>query len=67
MPIWAIVAVYRQPEDSLKKKILKAFSPKKDWGPTDPLLREKYEKEIALETSRSDGGFFAFLKNNVCG
>uniref|UniRef100_T1GY81 Sodium-dependent nutrient amino acid transporter 1 n=1 Tax=Megaselia scalaris TaxID=36166 RepID=T1GY81_MEGSC len=67
LPIWAIVAIYRQPEDSLKEKIFQAFSPKKDWGPTDPLLREKYLKEMSLETSRTEDGFLSFVKNNVIG
>ncbi|KAL5286669.1 hypothetical protein ACFFRR_007967 [Megaselia abdita] len=68
MPIWAVIAIYRQPGGNLKEKIVKAFKPQKDWGPTDPIIREKYLKEIELEKSKETGrGFFAFIKNNVCG
>lgn len=68
MPIWAVIAVYRQPGDSWKVKFVDAFKPQKDWGPTDPLLREQYLKEIELEKSKeTESGVFAFIKSNICG
>lgn len=63
-----MIAVYRQSGSSLKVKFVNAFKPQKDWGPTDPLLREQYLKEIELEESfETESGLFAFIKNNVCG
>lgn len=68
MPAWMIIAIYRQPGSCLKEKIIGAFKPQKDWGPTDPLLRERYLKEIEMEKLKdTETGFFAFIKSNICG
>ncbi|XP_043652864.1 sodium-dependent nutrient amino acid transporter 1 isoform X2 [Drosophila teissieri] len=68
LPIWMIVAIVRDPGQSLGAKIRGAFTPKKNWGPSDPLLREQYHKEIENELTPKRGqGVWAAIKQNIFG
>ncbi|XP_073845902.1 sodium-dependent nutrient amino acid transporter 1-like isoform X2 [Musca autumnalis] len=68
VPIWIVVAVVRAPGSSLSEKLRNAFKPKHDWGPSDPLLREQYNKLIANEAIASqDLGCWGFIKKNIFG
>ncbi|XP_017068126.2 sodium-dependent nutrient amino acid transporter 1 [Drosophila eugracilis] len=68
LPLWMIVAIIRDPGQSLGAKIRGAFTPKKNWGPTDPLLREQYHKEIENELIPKRGqGVWAAIKQNIFG
>ncbi|KAH8393523.1 hypothetical protein KR200_004126 [Drosophila serrata] len=68
LPIWMIVAIIRDPGQSLGEKIRGAFTPKKNWGPTDPLLREQYNKEIENDLTPKRGkGIWAAIKQNIFG
>lgn len=68
LPIWMIVAIIRDPGESLWEKIRGAFTPKKNWGPLDPLLREQYNKEIENDLTPKRGkGIWAAIKQNIFG
>ncbi|XP_017007141.2 sodium-dependent nutrient amino acid transporter 1 isoform X1 [Drosophila takahashii] len=68
LPIWMIVAIIRDPGKTLGAKIRGAFTPKKNWGPMDPLLREQYNKEIENELTPKRGqGIWAAIKQNIFG
>lgn len=68
LPIWMVVAIVREPGNTLGEKIRGAFRPKKHWGPSDPLLREQYNKEIEHELTPKRGqGFWASIKQNILG
>ncbi|KAH8325069.1 hypothetical protein KR074_005171 [Drosophila pseudoananassae] len=68
LPIWMIVAIIRDPGKTLGAKIRGAFTPKKNWGPMDPLLREQYHKEIENDlTPRRGQGVWAAIKQNIFG
>ncbi|KAH8240806.1 hypothetical protein KR026_005755 [Drosophila bipectinata] len=68
LPIWMIVAIIRDPGTTLGAKIRGAFTPKKNWGPMDPLLREQYHKEIENDlTPRRGQGVWAAIKQNIFG
>ncbi|XP_017117023.1 sodium-dependent nutrient amino acid transporter 1 isoform X1 [Drosophila elegans] len=68
LPIWMIVAIIRDPGQSVGEKIRGAFTPKKNWGPIDPLLREQYNKEIENELTPKRGqGIWAAIKQNIFG
>eukprot|EP00099_Drosophila_melanogaster_P018612 NP_609726.1 uncharacterized protein Dmel_CG15279, isoform A [Drosophila melanogaster] len=68
LPIWMIVAIVRDPGQTLGAKIRGAFTPKKNWGPSDPLLREQYHKEIENELTPKRGqGIWAAIKQNIFG
>ncbi|KAH8266665.1 hypothetical protein KR018_008020 [Drosophila ironensis] len=68
LPIWMIVAIIRDPGRGLGQKIRGAFTPKKNWGPMDPLLREQYHKEIENELTPLRGqGVWAAIKQNIFG
>lgn len=63
-----IVAIVRDPGQTLGAKIRGAFTPKKNWGPSDPLLREQYHKEIENELTPKRGqGIWAAIKQNIFG
>lgn len=47
VPLWAIYAVLKQKGDTWGEKIRAAFQPNAEWGPTDPVRKEKYLKYIA--------------------
>ncbi|KAH8410271.1 hypothetical protein KR009_010481 [Drosophila setifemur] len=68
LPIWMVVAIVRDPGRTLGAKIRGAFTPKKNWGPMDPLLREQYHKEIENELTPKRGqGVWAAIKQNIFG
>ncbi|XP_016981709.1 sodium-dependent nutrient amino acid transporter 1 isoform X1 [Drosophila rhopaloa] len=68
LPIWMIVAIIRDPGQTVGAKIRGAFTPKKNWGPLDPLLREQYNKEIENELTPKRGqGIWAAIKQNIFG
>ncbi|XP_017060669.1 sodium-dependent nutrient amino acid transporter 1 isoform X2 [Drosophila ficusphila] len=68
LPIWMIVAIIRDPGQTLGAKIIGAFTPKKNWGPLDPLLREQYNKEIENDLAPKRGrGIWAAIKQNIFG
>nr|XP_016945680.1 sodium-dependent nutrient amino acid transporter 1 isoform X1 [Drosophila suzukii] len=68
LPIWMIVAIIRDPGKTVGAKIRGAFTPKKNWGPIDPLLREQYNKEIENELTPKRGqGIWAAIKQNIFG
>ncbi|XP_030241857.1 sodium-dependent nutrient amino acid transporter 1 isoform X2 [Drosophila navojoa] len=68
LPLWMLVAIIREPGNTLGEKICGAFRPKKNWGPTDPLLREQYNKQIEHELMPKRGqGFWASIKQNIFG
>ncbi|XP_022222627.2 sodium-dependent nutrient amino acid transporter 1 isoform X2 [Drosophila obscura] len=68
LPVWMIVAIVRYPGRTLGQKISGAFTPTKDWGPRDPLLREQYNKEIENELTPKRGqGVWAAIKQNIFG
>ncbi|XP_044572226.1 sodium-dependent nutrient amino acid transporter 1 isoform X3 [Drosophila ananassae] len=68
LPIWMIVAIIRDPGKTVGAKIRGAFTPKKNWGPMDPLLREQYHKEIENDlTPRRGQGVWAAIKQNIFG
>ncbi|KAH8323332.1 hypothetical protein KR067_005258 [Drosophila pandora] len=68
LPIWMIVAIIRDPGKTVGAKIRGAFTPKKNWGPMDPLLREQYHKEIENDLNPRRGqGVWAAIKQNIFG
>ncbi|XP_023170220.1 sodium-dependent nutrient amino acid transporter 1 isoform X2 [Drosophila hydei] len=68
LPLWMLVAIIREPGNTLGEKIRGAFRPKKNWGPSDPLLREQYNKQIEHELMPKRGqGFWASIKQNIFG
>lgn len=68
VPIWMVVAIIRQPGDTLGEKVRGSFRPKADWGPREPLLREQYNKELENENIiRSQLGFWGKIKRNILG
>ncbi|XP_030377442.1 sodium-dependent nutrient amino acid transporter 1 isoform X2 [Scaptodrosophila lebanonensis] len=68
LPLWMIIAIIRDPGKTLSEKIRGAFSPKKNWGPADPILREQYNKEIENELMPKRGrGFWPSIKQNIFG
>ncbi|EDW02819.1 GH10830 [Drosophila grimshawi] len=68
LPFWMLIAVFREPGSTLGEKIRGAFRPKKNWGPSDPLLREQYNKKIEHELTPKRGqGFWASIKQNIFG
>ncbi|EDW77462.2 uncharacterized protein Dwil_GK18075, isoform B [Drosophila willistoni] len=68
LPIWMVVAIIREPGKTWLDKIRGAFTPKKHWGPTDPLLLEQYHKEIEHELKPKRGkGFWPAIKQNIFG
>ncbi|XP_001357370.4 sodium-dependent nutrient amino acid transporter 1 isoform X2 [Drosophila pseudoobscura] len=68
LPVWMIVAIVRDPGRTLGEKITGAFTPTKNWGPLDPLLREQYHKEIDNELTPKRGqGVWPAIKQNIFG
>ncbi|XP_017860214.1 PREDICTED: sodium-dependent nutrient amino acid transporter 1 isoform X1 [Drosophila arizonae] len=68
LPLWMLVAIIREPGNTLGEKICGAFRPKKNWGPSDPLLREQYNKQIEHELMPKRGqGFWGSIKQNILG
>ncbi|XP_064553958.1 sodium-dependent nutrient amino acid transporter 1 isoform X1 [Drosophila montana] len=68
LPFWMLVAIIREPGNTWREKIRGAFKPKKNWGPSDPLLREQYNKKIEHELTPKRGqGFWASIKQNILG
>ncbi|XP_017855352.2 sodium-dependent nutrient amino acid transporter 1 isoform X2 [Drosophila busckii] len=68
LPLWMFVAIVRDPGVTLSEKIRGAFRPKKNWGPSDPLLREQYNKQIEHELMPKRGkGFWSSIKQNIFG
>ncbi|XP_069965295.1 sodium-dependent nutrient amino acid transporter 1 isoform X3 [Bactrocera oleae] len=65
VPIWAIVAIIRQPGESLTEKVYGAFRPVGNWGPSDPLLREQYNKDRAHDSSNTS--CWSKIKKNLTG
>ncbi|XP_050322560.1 sodium-dependent nutrient amino acid transporter 1 isoform X1 [Bactrocera neohumeralis] len=67
VPIWAIVAIIRQPGKSLTEKVHGAFRPESNWGPSDPLLREQYNKDVAHGNDLSNTSCWSKIKKNLTG
>ncbi|XP_054737450.1 sodium-dependent nutrient amino acid transporter 1-like isoform X2 [Anastrepha obliqua] len=67
VPIWAVVAIVRHPGGTLSEKVRGAFRPVSSWGPSDPLLREQYNKELANDSSSNTTGCWNKVKKNFCG
>ncbi|XP_011189045.2 sodium-dependent nutrient amino acid transporter 1 isoform X1 [Zeugodacus cucurbitae] len=67
VPIWAVVAIIRQPGESLSEKVHGAFRPVRNWGPSDPLLREQYNKDLAHDNDSSDTSCWSKIKRNFTG
>ncbi|KAM7342971.1 sodium-dependent nutrient amino acid transporter 1 isoform 3-T3 [Cochliomyia hominivorax] len=68
VPIWIVVGAIRAPGATWPEKLRNAFKPKYNWGPTDHLLREQYNKEIANESLANEGlGCCGFIKKNIFG
>ncbi|XP_065367457.1 sodium-dependent nutrient amino acid transporter 1 isoform X1 [Calliphora vicina] len=68
IPIWIVVAAIRAPGSTWGEKLRNSFKPKHDWGPTDPLLREQYNKEIDNESIANQGlGCWGSIKKNIFG
>ncbi|XP_037946222.1 sodium-dependent nutrient amino acid transporter 1-like isoform X2 [Teleopsis dalmanni] len=68
VPIWMCVAIIRDPGTTLAEKIRGAFSPKPNWGPSDPLLREQYKKERDNDSFiTKDSSIYGTIKKNICG
>uniref|UniRef100_A0A034WKU2 Transporter n=1 Tax=Bactrocera dorsalis TaxID=27457 RepID=A0A034WKU2_BACDO len=67
VPIWAIVAIIRQPGESLTEKVHGAFRPVSNWGPSDPLLREQYNKDLAHDNDSSNTSCWSKIKKNLTG
>uniref|UniRef100_A0A1A9W8D8 Transporter n=1 Tax=Glossina brevipalpis TaxID=37001 RepID=A0A1A9W8D8_9MUSC len=68
LPLWLIVAIIRDPGVTWREKFIGAFKPKKDWGPSDPLLREQYNKAMDNESIANQGlGCCGWIKKNIFG
>ncbi|XP_039953950.1 sodium-dependent nutrient amino acid transporter 1 isoform X2 [Bactrocera tryoni] len=67
VPIWAIVAIIRQPGKSLTEKVHGAFRPESNWGPSDHLLREQYNKDVAHGNDLSNTSCWSKIKKNLTG
>ncbi|XP_004520940.1 sodium-dependent nutrient amino acid transporter 1 isoform X1 [Ceratitis capitata] len=67
VPIWAVVAIVRQPGESLREKVSGAFQPVSSWGPSDPLLREQYNKDLANDNVTKDLSCWGKVKKNFSG
>lgn len=44
LPLWMIYAFVKAKGDTVMQKFLTSFKPTEDWGPTDPVTNEKYQK-----------------------
>lgn len=68
LPIWIVVGAIRAPGATWIEKLRNSFKPKHDWGPTDPLLREQYNKEIANDSIANEGlCCWGYIKKNIFG
>uniref|UniRef100_W8AWS8 Transporter n=2 Tax=Ceratitis capitata TaxID=7213 RepID=W8AWS8_CERCA len=67
VPIWAVVAIVRQPGESLREKVSGAFQPVSSWGPSDPLLREQYNKDLANDNVTKNLSCWGKVKKNFSG
>lgn len=72
LPIWAFVAIIRQDGLTWSEKIRGAFRPTKKWGPTDPILFEKYQKYLSNYNSNSENNtsnmnLYQRFKKNIFG
>lgn len=54
LPIWACVAIVRQPGKTFGEKVRGAFRPTADWGPVDPINYERYRKLRANVAAEAD-------------
>lgn len=44
LPLWMIYAFAKAKGETVIEKFLTSFRPTEDWGPTDPVTNEKYQK-----------------------
>lgn len=54
LPIWACVAVIRQPGMSWSERVRGSFRPTADWGPGDVTDLERYRKMLANNAAEAD-------------
>ncbi|XP_055372891.1 sodium-dependent nutrient amino acid transporter 1 [Condylostylus longicornis] len=69
LPLWGIYAMTKQKNISIWRKFLSAFNPQENWGPIDPVLREKYKQFIINSNSseRKSRGIFHKIYDNIFG
>lgn len=70
LPIWAVVAIIRQPEKTILEKIQGSFRPMADWGPIDPSNYDRYRKlrsTIEFEDQNKSQNIFKRFKRNIFG
>ncbi|XP_055372313.1 sodium-dependent nutrient amino acid transporter 1-like isoform X2 [Condylostylus longicornis] len=68
VPIWAIVAIYKQKGDTWSEKISESFKPSKSWGPRNFATKEEYDKIQNLRNQTrmfENDGFISFLKRKI--
>ncbi|XP_037031839.1 sodium-dependent nutrient amino acid transporter 1-like isoform X1 [Bradysia coprophila] len=71
LPLWCIYAIIKQKGDTWLEKIQGAFRPKSDWGPSDPVTFQRYQKYrtdncLNIEIFENDR-WYNRVKRNVFG
>lgn len=59
------MAIVKYPGNSFSEKIRGAFSPKKDWGPIDPVMKDIYKKEVEFDETTKQTGAWNYVKRNL--
>lgn len=70
LPVWAFYAIIKQSGNTWSEKIISAFKPIKNWGPSDPKIYEQYKKylqESENEQMFQKTGIFYRFKRNIFG
>lgn len=70
LPIWAVVAIIKQPGSTFVEKVQGAFRPMADWGPIDPATYDRYKKlrsTIDSEDQHKSQNIFKRFKRNIFG
>lgn len=69
MPLWGIIAVYKQKGGSFAERFRRAYKPTFDWGPRNPENFESYQKLITSyeEEQRQNpaGNILVRIKRNI--
>ncbi|KAG4078938.1 hypothetical protein HA402_010890 [Bradysia odoriphaga] len=71
LPLWCIYAIFKQKGDTWLEKIQGAFRPKSNWGPSDPVTFQRYQKYrtdncLNIEIFENDR-WYNRVKRNVFG
>lgn len=74
LPLWMIYACVKAKGETVIEKLITSFRPTVDWGPTDPVTNDKYQKFLkesyysqeCLFTTRGLGkGMLEYARRNL--